>query len=162
MDGIEPRTRHLPLVAGLNRQVGNVCVFPGRTQAQQHVVKAPFRTPAFLFLETRADPLRGMLEHRCVGSRQRILVQGPSRRNPAELTGRTENNRVVNFEGSPDMIGCFVDVKITDVFSNSLRGTLIRTEQDMGLRREIAPQQILARQKAAPVADVLGVSTFTP
>ena len=76
-----------------------------------------------------------------------------------ELTGRTENNRVVNFEGSPEMIGQFVDVKITDVFSNSLRGDLLRTETEMGLRREVAPAQILARQ---PKADPLGVTTFTP
>ena len=76
-----------------------------------------------------------------------------------ELTGRTENNRVVNFEGTPEMVGQFVDVKITDVFSNSLRGELLRTESEMGLRRAISPAQILARQ---PKADVLGVTTYTP
>jgi tRNA-2-methylthio-N6-dimethylallyladenosine synthase len=43
-----------------------------------------------------------------------------------------------------------------------LRGELIRTEAAMGLRREIAPQQILARQKAEPTANALGVTTFTP
>ncbi|NHW58589.1 TRAM domain-containing protein, partial [Escherichia coli] len=42
---------------------------------------------------------------------QRILVEGPSRKNVMELSGRTENNRVVNFEGTPDMIGKFVDVE---------------------------------------------------
>ena len=97
-----------------------------------------------------------------LGTEQRILVEGPSKKNIMELTGRTENNRVVNFEGSPDMIGQFVDVRITDVFSNSLRGELIRTEADMGLRRDTAPQQILARQKTEPVADTLGVTTFIP
>ena len=76
-----------------------------------------------------------------------------------ELTGRTENNRVVNFEGTPDMIGGFVDVKITDVFTNSLKGVVVRTEKDMGLRRDVSPQQILARQ---PKADPLGVHTFQP
>jgi len=45
-----------------------------------------------------------------------------------ELSGRTENNRVVNFEGTPDMIGEFVDVNITDVFTNSLRGEVVRRE----------------------------------
>ena len=76
-----------------------------------------------------------------------------------ELTGRTENNRVVNFEGSPDMIGQFVDVKITDVFTNSLKGVVIRTEKDMDLRREISPQQIMARQAKT---DELGVGTYQP
>lgn len=46
-----------------------------------------------------------------------------------ELRARTENNRVVNFEGSADLIGQFVDVKITDVFANSLRGEIVRTEK---------------------------------
>lgn len=66
-----------------------------------------------------------------LGSEQRILVEGPSRKNPMELCGRTENYRVVNFQGTPDLIGTFVDVHITDVHINSLRGELIRTEQQM-------------------------------
>ncbi len=97
---------------------------------------------------------RGML-----GTEQRILVEGPSKKDLMELTGRTENNRVVNFEGSPDMIGQFVDVKITDVFTNSLKGVVIRTEKDMDLRREISPQQIMARQAKT---DELGVGTYQP
>jgi tRNA-2-methylthio-N6-dimethylallyladenosine synthase len=97
---------------------------------------------------------RGML-----GTEQRVLVEGPSKKDLMELTGRTENNRVVNFEGTPDMIGGFVDIKVTDVFTNSLKGVVIRTEKEMDLRREISPQQILARQ---PKADPLGVQTFQP
>jgi len=80
-----------------------------------------------------------------VNTEQRILVEGPSKKNPMELSGRTENNRVVNFEGSPKMIGHFVDVKITDVFANSLRGDVIRTEDQMDLRNELAPQTIMAK-----------------
>ncbi|MFA0672845.1 tRNA (N6-isopentenyl adenosine(37)-C2)-methylthiotransferase MiaB, partial [Vibrio sp. 10N.222.51.A6] len=57
-----------------------------------------------------------------LGTEQRILVEGPSRKNLMELRGRTENSRVVNFEGSADLIGQFVDVKITEVYTNSLRG----------------------------------------
>ncbi|MBL4630950.1 MAG: tRNA (N6-isopentenyl adenosine(37)-C2)-methylthiotransferase MiaB [Paraglaciecola sp.] len=79
-----------------------------------------------------------------VGTEQRILVEGPSRKNPMELAGRTENNRVVNFEGYPTMIGKFVDVKIMDVFANSLRGVVIRTEDQMDLRNDLAPHTILA------------------
>lgn len=80
-----------------------------------------------------------------INTEQRILVEGPSKKNPMELSGRTENNRVVNFEGFPSMIGQFVDVKITDVFANSLRGDVIRTEDKMDLRNELAPQAILAK-----------------
>ncbi|EKO3565743.1 MULTISPECIES: tRNA (N6-isopentenyl adenosine(37)-C2)-methylthiotransferase MiaB [Vibrio] len=90
---------------------------------------------------------------------QRILVEGPSKKNLMELRGRTENNRVVNFEGSPDLIGQFVDVKIVDVFSNSLRGELIRTESEMNLRVVISPSQMMARTRRE---DALGVTSFTP
>lgn len=54
-----------------------------------------------------------------VGTTQRILVEGTSRKSIMELSGRTENNRVVNFEGNPEMVGKFVDVEITDVWTNS-------------------------------------------
>ena len=57
-----------------------------------------------------------------VGSAQRVLVTGPSARNPAELTGKTENMRSVNFPGDPRLIGQFVDVTITAALTNSLRG----------------------------------------
>ena len=57
-----------------------------------------------------------------VGSRQRVLVEGPSRRDPAELAGRTGNNRIVNFRGGHDLIGRFVDLRVTAALSHSLRG----------------------------------------
>ena len=60
-----------------------------------------------------------------IGSRQRILVNGPSRKDPADLQGRTENNRVVNFRcADASLIGQFVDVTITDAYVNSLAGSL--------------------------------------
>ena len=61
-----------------------------------------------------------------VGSVQRILVERPSTRNDAELAGRTENNRVVNFAGDTALIGKFVDVSITEARPNSLRGEFQR------------------------------------
>ncbi len=61
---------------------------------------------------------------RMLNSKQRILVEGPSKKDPMELCGRTENNRIVNFSGQPKMIGQFVDVVITEVLTNSLRGVL--------------------------------------
>ena len=59
-----------------------------------------------------------------VGSVQRVLIDRPSRKDPNEICGRTENNRVVNFAGDSCLIGSFVDVLITDVRPNSLRGEL--------------------------------------
>jgi tRNA-2-methylthio-N6-dimethylallyladenosine synthase len=57
-----------------------------------------------------------------VGKVEKILVTGPSKKDPQVLSGRTENNRVVNFNGEPDLIGQLISVKITEALSNSLRG----------------------------------------
>ena len=59
-----------------------------------------------------------------VGTTRRVLVEGPSRKNPKELAGRTENNRVVNFPGPASLVGRFVDLEITAALSNSLRGRI--------------------------------------
>ena len=56
-----------------------------------------------------------------IGTRQRILVESPSRRDPNELMGRTENNRIVNFPAPARLIGQMVDVIITEAYPNSLR-----------------------------------------
>lgn len=63
-----------------------------------------------------------------VGSVQRILVERPSRRDPNELAGRTENNRMVNFVGNPRLIGSMVDVRITQTLTNSLKGEVVTTD----------------------------------
>ena len=60
-----------------------------------------------------------------VGSVQNVLVEKPSTRDANELTGRTENMRYVNFEGSPRLIGQFVDILITEVRVNTLRGDIV-------------------------------------
>jgi tRNA-2-methylthio-N6-dimethylallyladenosine synthase len=63
-----------------------------------------------------------------VGSVQRILVEGPSKKDPHELQGRTENNRVVNFDAGPNparLIGQLIDVNIVQAFPYSLRGELV-------------------------------------
>jgi len=96
---------------------------------------------------------------------QRILVEGPSKKNPMELRGRTENNRIVNFVAPHTVIGQFVDVKITDVYANSLRGELVRQESEMGLRIAHSPADILANshhQADENLVNELGVATFTP
>ena len=63
-----------------------------------------------------------------VGTTQRILVEGTSKKNPKQLAGRTENNRVVNFDGHRRLIDSFVDVVITEALSNSLRARVIMAD----------------------------------
>ncbi len=60
-----------------------------------------------------------------INTRQRVLVDRPSRKDPTELAGRTENNRVVNFAGPASLIGQFAEVIITEALPNSLRGRLV-------------------------------------
>jgi len=60
-----------------------------------------------------------------IGTVQRILVDGPSVKDPNELQGRTENNRVVNFAGGKELIGTLVNTRITESYNYSLRGELI-------------------------------------
>jgi len=72
-----------------------------------------------------------------IGTIQRVLVERLSRNSFTEVAGRTENNRVVNFEGSPELIGQFVDVEITEGLTNSLRGKLVATPES---DTRVAPQ----------------------
>ena len=60
-----------------------------------------------------------------IGTTQTILVEGPSKKDAKQLRGRTENNRVVNFEGPQNLIGNFINIKITEALPNSLRGALL-------------------------------------
>jgi tRNA-2-methylthio-N6-dimethylallyladenosine synthase len=54
-----------------------------------------------------------------------VLVEGPSKKDPHQLSGRTENNRVVNFTAHPRLVGEFVNVRITEALPNSLRGEIV-------------------------------------
>ena len=63
-----------------------------------------------------------------IGSTQRVLIEGVSRKDDAELMGRTDNNRVVNFPGNTRLIGAFVDVLITDAMHFTLRGEIVTAE----------------------------------
>ena len=63
-----------------------------------------------------------------LGTVQRILVEGASKRDATELMGRTECNRVVNFAGNPRLAGQLVDVKITETRSYSLRGEVLTAD----------------------------------
>jgi tRNA-2-methylthio-N6-dimethylallyladenosine synthase len=65
-----------------------------------------------------------VISRRMVGEVHRVLVEGPSRKDPTQLAGRTENNRVANFAGPETLIGTFADLRITEALPNSLRGEL--------------------------------------
>ena len=82
-------------------------------------------------LQSRIIQQAMQISRRMVDSTQRILVNGYSKKDPGMLSGRTENNRVVNFRCSnPDLIGHFADVKIVEAYANSLIGELISSELD--------------------------------
>ncbi|HDL8284530.1 TPA: tRNA (N6-isopentenyl adenosine(37)-C2)-methylthiotransferase MiaB [Yersinia enterocolitica] len=110
-------------------------------------------------LQQRITQQAMVISREMVGTVQRILVEGTSRKNVMELAGRTENNRVVNFEGTPEMIGKFVDVEIVDVYASSLRGILLRTEDQMDLRIHESPQSVIARTRKE---NELGVGLYQP
>ena len=77
-------------------------------------------------LQERLNQQTMQLSRRMVGQTERILVTGFSPKDPGQLSGRTENNRVVNFRAPnpTELIGYFVDVEITEALPNSLRGDL--------------------------------------
>ncbi len=67
--------------------------------------------------------MHAAISGRMLGTIQRVLVEGPSRKDTRQLTGRTPDNRVVNFvDADRTLIGRFVDVEITEALPNSLRG----------------------------------------
>jgi len=76
-------------------------------------------------LQEKIQAQAAAISRSMVGTRQRILVEGASRKNPRELCGRTENNRVVNFQGPSRLIGRFAEVVIAEALPNSLRGRLV-------------------------------------
>jgi len=73
-----------------------------------------------------------------VGTVQRVLVEGPSRKDAHELMGRTECNRVVNFEGDARLVGRMVDVRITRSMAYTLRGEVPTAESPQASAREAA------------------------
>jgi len=81
-------------------------------------------------LQARISEMAAAISAEMVGTVQRVLVERPSRKDPKEMSGRTENNRVVNFPGQPRLIGTFVDVRITDAYPNSLRGEVVMIDEN--------------------------------
>jgi tRNA-2-methylthio-N6-dimethylallyladenosine synthase len=75
-------------------------------------------------LQTALEAQAQAISRAMVGSRQRVLVEGPAKRNSGELAGRTDNNRMVNFTGPSRFTAEFVDVMITAARAHSLRGEI--------------------------------------
>jgi tRNA-2-methylthio-N6-dimethylallyladenosine synthase len=82
----------------------------------------PLKLARLARLQEKVDARARQIGERMVGTRQRILVEGASRRDAGELSGRTGNNRVVNFRGSPELVGQFVEATVTAALAHSLRG----------------------------------------
>lgn len=82
-------------------------------------------------LQQRINQQAQDIGRRMVGNTERVLVSGYSKKDPGQLSGRTENNRVVNFRcDTPELIGKFADILIEEALPNSLRGTLLSSELD--------------------------------
>ena len=76
-------------------------------------------------LQARIRDQAEAISQAMVGTEQRVLVMSEAKKGMGQLAARTENNRVVNFEGAPSMIGAFANLRITEALPNSLRGMLI-------------------------------------
>ncbi|MDO8827286.1 tRNA (N6-isopentenyl adenosine(37)-C2)-methylthiotransferase MiaB [Methylophaga sp.] len=76
-------------------------------------------------MQDRLRELEDAVSDSMIGTVQRVLVERAAHRDAAEIAGRTENNRVVNFPGDMALVGKYVDVRITEAHTNSLRGELL-------------------------------------
>ncbi len=83
------------------------------------------KTQRLMRLQKRLEEQAMAISRGMVGSVQRVLVEGPSRKDASELAGRTDNNRVVNFLGHARLVNQFVDVRITEALPHSLRGEVL-------------------------------------
>ncbi len=82
-------------------------------------------------LQDRITQQSQAIGRRMVGNTERVLVSGYSKKDPGQLSGRTENNRVVNFRcDNAELIGKFADILIHEALPNSLRGELVASELD--------------------------------
>ena len=86
-------------------------------------------------LQARILQMAAQISADMVGSEQWVLVDGVSKKNDKEVCGRTENNRVVNFQAPHALIGRFAKVQITAAYKNSLRGRLIEAESQRAPQR---------------------------
>ena len=99
---------------------------PGTPAAEiQDDVPVEVKKARLARLQTRINEMSADISSSMLHSVQRVLVEGVSKKDYTQLSGRTENNRVVNFQGPPELMGRFADVVITEALPNSLRGRWI-------------------------------------
>lgn len=99
---------------------------PGTPAAQlEDNVSAEIKKERLTILQNRINLQAAAISQNMIGTIQKILVTGPSKKDPNILSGRTENNRVVNFQAAHDAIGKIVTVRITEALPNSLRAILV-------------------------------------
>ncbi len=119
----------MKLIAELNVDTSFSFIYSKRpgTPASDYAddVSAETKSARLQRLQQLLDSQAQVISQAMVGTRQRILVEGPSRKSAEELTGRTDNNRIVNFAGQPRLIGQFIEVTITAALKNSLRGEVL-------------------------------------
>jgi len=89
---------------------------------------AEVKTARLMRLQKRIEELAFAVSESMVGTVQRVMVEGRSKKNEHELAGRTDNNRIVNFAGSPRLVGSFAEVRITSALPHSLRGEVVTHE----------------------------------
>jgi tRNA-2-methylthio-N6-dimethylallyladenosine synthase len=89
-------------------------------------VPADVKSARLKRVQVRIDELEQKVNQTMLGTAQRVLVEGLSKKDVKELAARTDNNRVVNFRGVPGMIGRFVEVTITEIVRHTLRGELVK------------------------------------
>lgn len=102
---------------------------PGTPAAEmQDDTPAEIKSARLTRLQARIEELAQEVNQSMVGSIQRVLVEGHAKKNPLELAGRTDNNRIVNFAGNARLIHHFADVRITTALPHSLRGEILIAE----------------------------------
>ncbi|MFK8067409.1 MAG: tRNA (N6-isopentenyl adenosine(37)-C2)-methylthiotransferase MiaB [Gammaproteobacteria bacterium] len=84
-------------------------------------------------LQSRIQQQANDISRSMIGKIERVLVEGFSKKDPAQIMGRTENNRIVNFTADKSLIGQLVDVRITEALSNSLRAEVVSDDQNQKL-----------------------------
>ncbi len=122
----------MKLIADIDYDMSFSFIYSARpgTPASDIVDETPMevKKQRLSLLQQRLNQQSHAHARRMLGTVQNILVEGPSKKDPMQLAGRTENNRVVNFDGQREMIGQFVKVKITEALPNSMRGTVVQSE----------------------------------
>ena len=102
---------------------------PGTPAAELHDdTPREVQTERLMRLQARIEELAQAVSQAMVGTVQRVLVEGLSKKDDNELAGRTDNNRIVNFVGNPRLVHKFVDVRITAALPHSLRGEILTRE----------------------------------